>query len=266
MHIKRWITGLIALPILIFVIGPGPKWLLYLFILAASLAGLIEFYKIAALKLPRQIQWINYFLVFILNLLLYQRLILLAPIVILLWAFIPIIYFLVIYPKHSENFQADVGKVLLGPVYICLPLSMLVMIDILPNGSYWIFFLLIIVFANDTGAFYFGKTIGRHKLYEAVSPNKTWEGALGGLFSSLVVALIFLRIIQIHKLNISIFILVLIMSIVSQIGDLVESMIKRNQGIKDSGNLLPGHGGMLDRIDGLLFSIPVLYFYLNWAI
>jgi phosphatidate cytidylyltransferase len=136
----------------------------------------------------------------------------------------------------------------------------------LPNGSYWIFFLLIVTFANDTGAFYFGKSMGRHKLYEAVSPNKTWEGAIGGLLSSLIIAFIFLRIFQLHKLSIYIFILVLIMSIASQLGDLCESMIKRIQGIKDSGNLLPGHGGMLDRIDGLLFSIPVLYFYLNYAI
>lgn len=266
MHLKRWITGLISLPILIYVIGPGPRWLLCLFIYAASLAGLAEFYKITALKLPRQIRWINYFLVFILILILYQRLILFAPLVLLLWALIPIIYYLVIYPINIENFQSDVGIALIGPVYICLPLSMLVMIDILPNGSYWIFFLLIVTFANDTGAFYFGKSMGRHKLYEAVSPNKTWEGAIGGLLSSLIVAFIFLRIFQIHKLSIYIFILVLVMSIASQVGDLVESMIKRIQGIKDSGNLLPGHGGMLDRIDGLLFSIPVLYFYLNWSI
>jgi len=156
---------------------------------------------------------------------------------------------------------------LLGPVYIALPLGMLILIDIMvPKGSMWIFFLLAVIFSTDTGAFYFGRFFGKHKLYIEVSPKKTWEGAVGGLLSGIVVAMIFVVMTNVHEPDISILILIILLSVVSQIGDLVESTFKRSYGIKDSGSILPGHGGILDRIDGLLFAIPVLYIYLVWAI
>jgi phosphatidate cytidylyltransferase len=135
-----------------------------------------------------------------------------------------------------------------------------------PKGSIWIFFLLAVIFASDTGAFYAGKFFGKHKLYEAISPGKTWEGAIGGLLSSLIIAFFFLKIIPLHRLDINILILAASLSVAGQIGDLSESMLKRNYGVKDSGHILPGHGGILDRIDGLLFCIPVLYVYLSFSI
>jgi phosphatidate cytidylyltransferase len=143
---------------------------------------------------------------------------------------------------------------------------MLILIDMRPGGYIWVFFLLIVVFTNDTGAFYSGRLFGKHKLYEAVSPNKTWEGSIGGLISSFVVAPIFLSFFRIQEFNLAILILVLLISVMGQIGDLVESMLKRTYGIKDSGKILPGHGGILDRIDALLFAIPVLYIYLAWTV
>jgi phosphatidate cytidylyltransferase len=139
------------------------------------------------------------------------------------------------------------------------------MIDLQPNGKLWIFFLLVVSFVNDTGAFYFGRLFGKHKLYEAISPGKTWEGGVGGLLCSVIAALWFLQILRLHPINISIVVLVVFLSIASQIGDLAESMLKRSHGLKDSGRILPGHGGLLDRIDGLLFCIPVLYLFLNWS-
>jgi phosphatidate cytidylyltransferase len=143
---------------------------------------------------------------------------------------------------------------------------MLLMIHLRHDGKIWIFFLLSVIFASDTGAFYFGKFLGKHKLYAAISPNKTWEGAVGGLLSSIIVALLFLRILKFHQFSLTIVILALALSIAGQTGDLAESMLKRNHGIKDSGKILPGHGGILDRIDGLLFSIPILYVFLTWAL
>jgi phosphatidate cytidylyltransferase len=148
--------------------------------------------------------------------------------------------------------------------YICLPLSLLVFIDRHPAGNVWIFFLLAVIFASDTGAFYFGRFFGRHKLYPSVSPGKTWEGAVGGLISSLFIALIFFRIFA--AFGAGILILAGILSIAGQIGDLVESMLKRSCGVKDSGKLLPGHGGFLDRLDGMIFALPVLYIYLTFAV
>jgi phosphatidate cytidylyltransferase len=96
-----------------------------------------------------------------------------------------------------------------------------------------------------------------------VSPGKTWEGAIGGVLAGFITAFLFLRISGHSEVGFSMFVLVLCMSIAGQLGDLGESMLKRNHGVKDSGHILPGHGGLLDRIDALLFSIPILYIYLS---
>ena len=117
-------------------------------------------------------------------------------------------------------------------------------------------FLLVVIVAGDAGAYHTGRRIGRHKLYPAVSPMKTIEGAIGGLFLSIVagsiIGLIFLRNVPLARL----FFFSLAVAATGQVGDLIESMIKRNSGKKDSSGLLPGHGGMLDRLDSLHFRFP----------
>lgn len=266
MHLKRWITGIVAIPILIYIIGPGPRWLLYSIFFLSSLTALAEFFNISSIKLPIFIKVSTYMLMFLLFLTFYMGQLLFIPFIIVLWAFVPVAYYMFIYSSSNPESLAGIGNAVLGPVYVALPLAMMILIDKRPNGNLWIFFLLTVIFANDTGAFYFGKIWGKHKLYESVSPNKTWEGAIGGMLFGLLTAFIFLRIINIYKFGWSIFVLVLVMIVMAQIGDLAESMLKRNKGIKDSGKILPGHGGFLDRIDGLLFSVPVLYLFLTWTI
>ena len=262
MHLKRWLTAIIAIPILVFLVGFGPRWMFYSVLCAASLAGLMEFYGITAARLPRFVCWTNYFLTFLLFAVLYIRQILLVPVIILLWALVPMSLFMLAHSSSKRGSTEELGKAVLGPIYVSLPLALLVLIDIRPGGQAWIFFLLAVIFASDTGAFYFGKLLGKHKLYEAVSPKKTWEGAIGGVIVSVIAASIFLRLIALHPLDLNIMILVLTLSAAGQIGDLSQSMLKRNHGVKDSGHILPGHGGILDRIDGLLFAIPVLFVYL----
>lgn len=263
MHLKRWITGIIAIPILIYLIGFGPRWLFYTFLLLSSLAGLIEFFRILLPEFPFALRSIIYALVFLLFFIFSVKQILFMPVILIFLVITPMIYYLFTYSTQKRDSQADMGKALLGVVYIALPLSLLILIDtMVPSGKIWIFFLLAVIFATDTGAFYFGRTLGRHKLYKTVSPNKTWEGAIGGLICSFIAAFIFLKVFHVYDINLSLFILVFFLSALSQAGDLVESMIKRYHGVKDSGNILPGHGGMLDRIDGLLFSIPVIYLFL----
>jgi phosphatidate cytidylyltransferase len=266
MHMKRWLTGIIAAPFLIYMIWMGPRWLFYLFLFAAAITALAEFYRMAPSRLPKVVQWFSCFTALLLFLIFAIKQVLLTPIIIGLFAIVPMTFYMLTHPVPDEQWIADMGRAVLGPIYICLPLSMLILIDMRPDGNIWIFFLLIVIFTNDTGAFYSGRLFGRHKLYESVSPNKTWEGAIGGLISSFIAAAIFLYFSRIHGLMLDIFILVLLLSVMAQIGDLVESMLKRIYGIKDSGRILPGHGGMLDRIDALLFSIPVLYIYLTWTI
>lgn len=266
MHLKRWLTGIIAVPILILVIGPAPRWMFCALLYVASLAGLVEFYRITSSTLPKSVQWFNYVLTFFLFYITSKGEFYHIPSIIALWAFVPMTLFTLNRHAPNQQLTGDFGKALLGPVWVCLPLVMLMIIDRRQNGNLWIFFLLTVIFAGDTGAFYFGKIFGRHKLLEAVSPGKTWEGAIGALLTSLVAALLFMYVLTFHQFNVGIVILVLFLSVSAQLGDLAESMLKRNHGAKDSGNILPGHGGILDRIDGLLFSIPVLYAYLSFCI
>jgi phosphatidate cytidylyltransferase len=266
MHIKRWITAIIAIPILIYIIGPGPRWLLHLIFLVSALIALSEFYLMAPSPLSLWIRIASYSLTCLFFLIIHINQILLLPIIFILWAIIPLSFYLFTYTSSDSDIIGEIGYIVLGPLYVALPLAMMILIDKRPNGNMWLFFLLAIIFANDTGAFYFGKLMGRHKLYPLISPNKTWEGTVGGIFLSTLTAFAFLQIWHIHTFSWGILVLVLVMTILAQVGDLAESMLKRHKGIKDSGKILPGHGGLLDRIDGLLFAIPALYFFLIWTV
>lgn len=268
MHLKRWLTGIVATPALIYVIGFGPRWLFYALLFGTTLAGLVEFYRLASSDLPKFVRWSGYFLTLLLFVVIFMRQSLIVPVIITLWAFVPMAFFMLTHPLPTQQKTTDIAKAVLGPIYVGLPLAMLLHIDRYypTKGNIWIFFLLVVIFANDTGAFYFGRLFGKHKLYDVITPQKTWEGAVGGLLCSIIAALWFLRILRLHQIDLSIVALVLVLSIVGQVGDLAESMLKRNHGVKDSGKILPGHGGVLDRIDGILFSIPVLYVFLTWNV
>lgn len=261
MHLKRWLTAIIAVPILIFLIGPGPRWLFYAVVCVASLAGLREYYAMTSARLSTSTQSLAGLLTILLFTVIYLRQFMFVPAMMLLWALAPMAWLLITDAQGAA--VEDLSKAVFGPVYTTLPLALLILIDMRPSGSLWVFFLLTVVFAGDTGAFYAGRRLGRHKLYEAVSPNKTWEGAIGGLMASILAGSLFIRLLGPCAMGLKVVILMVILSAAAQIGDLCESMLKRHHGVKDSGLILPGHGGILDRIDGLLFAVPVLYVYLS---
>lgn len=149
-----------------------------------------------------------------------------------------------------------------GVLYISLTLGHLVLIRALPSGEYLIFFVVLVTWAGDAGAYYAGVFLGRHQLAPNISPDKTTEGLMGGLVSAVVVALVaqmwFLpSFTSSESLTIGI-----ILTSVGVLGDLSESALKRGAGVKDSGFLIPGHGGMLDRLDSLLFTAPTFYYYI----
>ena len=153
------------------------------------------------------------------------------------------------------------GVGMLGVVYISCLLSYLVLLRDSDFGNLLVLFLLAVVWITDTSAYYVGKNFGKTKLLPLVSPNKTVEGAIGGLAGGLIASVAF-KIFFFSTLTFfDALFLPLILSATSQMGDLFESFVKRWAGVKDMGSLIPGHGGMLDRIDGLLFAAPVLYFY-----
>ncbi len=171
--------------------------------------------------------------------------------------------------------------------YIALPLACLVQLREQWQGSFYLLYLLLVVWAGDVFAYFIGKSIGTHHMSPRVSPKKTWEGAAASVIASVVVGLLMFHyslsistaLLHAHLIDlrdgifnnqqpslIPIIALSFVLNIAAQLGDLVESLIKRGANVKDSGALLPGHGGMFDRIDALLFAAPVLWCYTAWRV
>jgi len=173
----------------------------------------------------------------------------------LIW--LPFVYELF---KGGENPFQRIALTLMIPVYISLPLSFLFLtgcVEGMFNASILLGFF-ILVWCNDSGAYLVGVSIGKNKLYERISPKKTWEGFVGGVVFTLIAAYFIHRYTQYSNLPVWLT-AGFIVSIFGTIGDLVESMLKRNVNIKDSGSLLPGHGGVLDRFDAVLFAAPMVF-------
>ena len=171
--------------------------------------------------------------------------------------------------------------------YIALPMGMLVQLRQQWAGAFYLLYLLLVVWAGDIFAYFVGKAVGRHLMAPRISPKKTWEGAAASVVASVAVgwtlfhyalpiSSILLRAGLIERRD-GLFgleqpaigpvvLLTVVINIAAQLGDLVESLIKRGAGVKDSGAILPGHGGLLDRIDALLFAAPVLWYYAAWRV
>lgn len=161
--------------------------------------------------------------------------------------------------KDLEQIFIYVAKNCFGFIYICfLPATVAWTLDT-NNGMEWFFCLLGVVFAGDIGAYIFGSMIGKHKIAPLLSPKKTLEGALGGLLFSLIFALSFKFVMPGVPFSI-LAICGLLGGLLGQLGDFFESLVKRVSGVKDSGSIMPGHGGILDRLDGVLFAAPLFYF------
>ena len=133
------------------------------------------------------------------------------------------------------------------------------------QGPYWVMFVLVLVWVADSGAYFSGRAFGRNKLAPAVSPGKTWEGVFGALVACSLFAYAYGRFLDLRGALLSSFVLVCVVTVLFSIaGDLLESLLKRQRAVKDSGTLIPGHGGMLDRIDSLLAAAPVFLFGIRW--
>jgi phosphatidate cytidylyltransferase len=154
-----------------------------------------------------------------------------------------------------------------GILYIGWFLSHLVALRGLENGRNLVFLVLFATWISDTTAFFVGRRFGRHKLAPAISPAKTWEGTIGGVCGAVVVSILFFTptLFQLPLGGGQVILLSVLVSILGQVGDLIESLLKRNLGVKDSGRLMPGHGGILDRIDSLILAGIVVYYYAIWV-
>jgi phosphatidate cytidylyltransferase len=163
--------------------------------------------------------------------------------------------------REITTVAAQLSLIFLGFAYIPLLLGHVGLLFELPHGREWIFLVLLVVMCSDSLAYFVGTSLGHHKLYPAISPKKSIEGSLGGLAGSLLAAYL-ARMFFCPFLSAGDCVLLgLLLGVLGQVGDLFESMLKRSFGVKDSGTLVPGHGGILDRLDSLLFAFPAAYYY-----
>ena len=262
MHLKRWITALIALPLLIIVIIKGGSTLFTLCVAVVCVLTLWEYFRIVYHNHSPSVPSVFPILAFLISVAMitmvqnhgFKAVTALITINIIGVAFLSILRF-----KLSQDAPVVAAKQVFGVVYIGLFLTFAVLLHAADDGIHWVLLILLVIAAGDTGAYYAGSYLGRHKLCPSVSPKKTIEGAIGGLLANLIIGIAY-KMFFLPSLTLwGCALLVLVVGGVGQAGDLFESEFKRAADIKDSGTLLPGHGGFFDRIDALLFALPTAY-------
>jgi len=261
---KRILVAFAGIPVITGLTYLG-GWYFFSLILFVSLVAQHEFYQMQK-KLNHQPQFVNGFSTAIILLLGIQTgdWIVFGAMIIAMLLFIHVYGML----RHHKNVSANIGVTLAGVLYIPFFLGLLIyskstidlmMPDIPRAGFRFIMILLIAIWICDTFAYSFGALLGKHKLYEKVSPKKTIEGAIAGLIGALL-TLVLVKIFLILPLTWPAALIIgFTIGLVGQTGDLVESWFKRDAGVKDSSALLPGHGGMLDRFDSLIFLSPAMF-------
>ncbi len=260
---KRVITAVWGIPLLTAIVGFGGELGFTILVAIWGVLAVFEFYRmVAASKVPP----LTYFgliwtLLFILSPhfnydILIPLLLTSAVILSLIW--------LLLRPQKEGAFIGWAWTIA-GILYVGWLLSYLVALRGVDAGRNWVFFALFTTFGSDTAAFFIGRALGRHHLAPSISPGKTWEGAIAGVFGAIMISLLLVTLLSLPLSFGQAILLGLIVSVFGQLGDLVESLFKRNMGVKESGKLLPGHGGFLDRIDSVVFAGIVVYYYVIWA-
>lgn len=182
--------------------------------------------------------------------------------------------FLAVLFRGRQPYIANVATTILGFLIAWMPCHLCLIRHLGPDvtlfnftfskGLYFLLFIFFVIMVTDISAYYFGVRYGKHKLSPVISPKKTIEGSVAGVIGALITGLILGKLMGISLYHS--FTLALITTVMAQLGDLSESLIKRDAGVKDSGHSLPGHGGFLDRVDSYLFSVPVAYYYIKYFI
>jgi len=295
--LKRIATAVVLIPIVLALILRAPVWVLAIVACVVALLTIQEFlkltesYGVQPVEIPTYLFTICFFLAATV-ITSGDTPLLGSGKILILFAFAAAIvpFTFLTRAMRGENLSSGypaAAASVFAFTYIALPMEMLVHLRQQWAGAFYVLYLLLVVWAGDIFAYFVGKSIGRHLMAPRISPKKTWEGAAASLAASVAVGWLLFR----YALPISstllraglierrdglfgleqpamgpIILLTIALNIASQLGDLVESLIKRGAGVKDSGALLPGHGGMLDRIDALLFAAPVLWYYAAWRV
>ena len=263
------LTTMVGIPIISAAIWWGGLWLVILVTIAAIL-GVREFYnlfKATDVALPTILGSLWAF-AFVLGGQASSELtnfLTISAVILFGGAFVSSLW-LIAFHKGSGFTQASV-YLILGPVYVGFLLSHAIVLRETGApanlGRDWLFFALLVTFATDTGAFLTGRNIGRHKMAPVLSPNKTWEGAIGGFTLAILVSLALGQLLDLGLLRWQEALIGATVGVVSQLGDLSESTLKRVSQVKDAGSIIPGHGGILDRLDSLVLSIPAVYYLIS---
>lgn len=274
MHARRWLTALIILPILLLALLKGGHFSFVVIILLVNALAQWEFLGMFQPEGDRlrRVKAILLGTLLLLSFCTAQRGFNLcnpsAPLFVLVAVLFTFFLFYLASYAHIANPSQELMVNTLGFVYIPLLLGHFIWLRYLPLGEWWILWLLAVMFGGDTAAFYCGRAWGQKKLYPEVSPGKTWAGAWGGLAACLAVGILLGKWLFPPMSYWALGLLSLTLALVGLVGDLFESMLKRQAQVKDASQLLPGHGGMLDRLDSLLFAAPaVVYarlFLIGW--
>lgn len=257
---KRVITAVVLAPAVVAIVVWAPRPLFAVLVAALSVLTVLEVFALAARTGAQPYLWLGALATAVL--VLHLELVPQRSAVPLVFALLAFLLWAMAHPQRLESAFADAGATTLGFLYTGLLLGVTGALRTLWDPR-WLLFLLAVVWAGDVAALYIGKLLGRHRLAPRVSPGKTWEGAAGSAAAAALVGLGFGVWFEHRPLRF--LLLAVAINIAAQLGDLAESMLKRAAGAKDSGALLPGHGGVLDRIDAMLFAAPVLWFYLLQA-
>jgi phosphatidate cytidylyltransferase len=295
--IQRIATAVVLIPLVLFLVLKAPLYVLALVAGAVALLAVAEFLKLVAHYGVQPVVQPTYAYVAIFFVLVIVASTNRTPLVestavvygiALATALAPFLFLTIVMRRAdlSSGYPAAAAAVF-AFAYIAIPMALLVEIRQQAAGAIWVIYTLLAVWAGDIFAYFVGKALGRHRMSPEISPKKTWEGAIASILASVIIGTLWFQ----HAPGISaallrvgmigrrdgifgleqpslwpIIVLSAVVNIAAQFGDLVESLIKRGAGVKDSGSILPGHGGMLDRIDAMLFAVPVVWAYRAWQL
>ena len=254
--LARVLTALVLIPLVLVLVVWAPRWLFSAIVTLVAVATLREYLALAAQSGLGPLTWFSYAATAVL---VFWAPLAESPALLVLMALA-----LAARPVRSlEKALPGAASSVMGVLYVGLPLAMLSDLRRLFDGPRWVIYVLALTWVSDTAAYFGGRAFGRHKLAPRISPGKTWEGAVASLAASLAFGMAYLAWMRPEiglawSGSIS-----AAVNIAGQVGDLTESAIKRGAGAKDSGSILPGHGGLLDRVDALLFAVPALWYILN---
>ncbi|MCI9063306.1 MAG: phosphatidate cytidylyltransferase [Clostridia bacterium] len=269
MNLKRILTTVIGLPIVVALLIVGNEYIIDVIMTLVAIVCMYEYFTVIE-KVSHPIKWIGYLSTPIIAMVAFLPTELIIKIILFAIPILFLLLFLKVIITNMESTFKDVAYTFLGIIYVTFFMTFLSLIRGLENGGILLLYVFLTAWSTDIFAYIIGKNFGKH-FFSKISPKKTIEGSIAGIVGAVIVGLIYMILAnKFGGLNINSYVLIgcitALLSVISQIGDFIASCIKRFVDIKDYGDLIPGHGGMLDRIDSLIFIAPFAYMFFTLII